>query len=179
MNDELYDPTRIDIQHDPRSEMMSGVAVHGNTRFEVPYISHVAGNLWQGGCASDLVLPPDIVHVISLYPWEQYKLHDGVITHEQIRAYDSDDNSEGLGGLSYDQIIAIAERVIECCETGPTLVHCQAGLNRSGLIASVVLVLSGVVETGAEAVALLREKRSSAVLCNKRFEAWIVERFNG
>lgn len=177
MTRELYDPTRIDITYDPREEIMAGVAIHGNTPFECPYISHIAGNLWQGGCFNGLVLPEDIVHVISLYKWEQYVLHDGVRTHEQITAYDSDDDPNGLGGMSFEQIFETAEKVVECCADGPTLVHCQAGLNRSSLIAAVALVLMGEVETGEEAVALLREKRSPACLCNKAFEKWIVERF--
>lgn len=176
--DDLYDPTRIDITFDPREMRMTGVAVHGNTPFDVPYISHVAGNLWQGGCANDLTLPEDILHVVSLYRWEQYILHDGVRTHEQYTAYDSDD-SDSIGGMTKEQVLEIANKVIECCEDGPTLVHCQAGLNRSGLIASVVLCLTGVVETGGEAIALIRERRSPAVLCNRTFEAWIRENFDG
>lgn len=177
MSNELYDPTRIDITFDPREYIMRGVATHGRTPFECPYISHVVGNLWQGGCANDMILPEDIVHVISLYRWEKYILHDGVRTHEQITAYDSSDTTDGLGGMSFEQIFATAQKVADCCADGPTLVHCQAGLNRSSLIAAVALILMGEVETGAEAVALLREKRSPAVLCNKAFEKWIVERF--
>lgn len=175
---EDWDPTWIEIDWDPRKERMRGVAVHGNTPFDVPYISHVAGNLWQGGCSNGLNLPHEIVHVVSLYPWEQYVLHDGVRTHEQIKAYDAE-GEDSLGGLSEDQVMGIAAKVVECCEDGPTLVHCQAGLNRSGLIAGVGLLLLGEARTGAEAVKTLRERRSPAVLCNQRFANWLEERFRG
>lgn len=174
---ERYDPTRIDIHLDPRERRMVGTAVHGDTPFDVPYISHVHGNLWQGGCADGMVLPSEIVNVISLYIWEQYELHDGVNRHEQIRAYDSSDNKFCPGGMTPEQIEELADLVNQCCEEGPTLVHCQAGLNRSSLIAAVALVRGGVVPTGTEAIQLLREKRSPACLCNKSFEKWIVERY--
>lgn len=170
------DPTRIEIEFDPRVERMVGTAIHGNTPFDVPYISHVHGNLWQGGCQTGLVLPKEIINVVSLYRWEQYTLHDGVNVHEQITAYDSD-GEETPGGMTPEQILNLGARVNELCEQGPTLVHCQAGLNRSSLIAAVALVLGGVVRSGAEAVALLREKRSPACLCNRSFERWITRRF--
>lgn len=171
------DPTAFEIDFDPRVQRMRGTAIHGNTPFDVPYISHVHGNLWQGGCQNGLVLPTEIINVVSLYPWEEYELHEGVANHDQIRAYDSDDNPENPGGMSVDQILKLGALVNYYCEQGPTLVHCQAGLNRSSLIAAVSLILAGVVDTGEEAVALIREKRSPACLCNKSFEQWIVSRW--
>jgi len=45
-----YDPTRIDIDLDPRVQRMQGVAYHGNTPFDVPYISKITDGLYQGGC---------------------------------------------------------------------------------------------------------------------------------
>lgn len=51
------------------------------------------------------------------------------------------------------------------------LIHCQAGLNRSGLLAARTLMKRG--HTADEAIALLREKRSPLVLCNDAFENWL------
>lgn len=51
------------------------------------------------------------------------------------------------------------------------LVRCQAGLNRSGLVMAMVLILDGW-EPG-EAVALMRDRRSQFVLCNEEFDDWI------
>lgn len=172
----LLDPTAFEIEFDPRAERMRGVAIHGNTPFDVPWISHVHGNLWQGGCTTGLVLPKEIINVVSLYKWEQYTLHDGVQVHEQITAYDSE-GDDNPGGMTPEQIINIATAVNVLCENGPTLVHCQAGLNRSSLIAAVSLILAGVVESGAEATALLRKQRSPACLCNKSFERWLALRW--
>ena len=52
------------------------------------------------------------------------------------------------------------------------LVRCQAGLNRSALCAVLLLRKHGY--SSAEAIALLREKRSSWVLCNSDFEDYLL-----
>jgi protein-tyrosine phosphatase len=54
---------------------------------------------------------------------------------------------------------------------GATAHNCQAGLNRSGLVAALALIRSGM--TPAEAITLLRSKRSPAVLCNPTFERFL------
>jgi protein-tyrosine phosphatase len=61
--------------------------------------------------------------------------------------------------------------VNSCRGSGPTLVHCQAGLNRSSLVVVRALVLDGMdVDT---AIAVVREKRSPVCLCNPSFESWL------
>ena len=51
------------------------------------------------------------------------------------------------------------------------LIRCQAGLNRSGLITALVLMLDGY--DAADAVALIRAQRSRWCLCNEHFVAWL------
>jgi protein-tyrosine phosphatase len=160
------DPTAIDIRFDPREQRMRGTTVHGNLYFDVPFISQIDGNLWQGGCESGLVLPNFIEHLVSLYPWEKYTILHELKSCLYVQMYDS--TSQG-----FEQVEELARLVNECCEDGPTLVSCQAGLNRSGLVAARALMLRGM--TGAEALALIREKRSPASLCNPAFERWILE----
>lgn len=159
------DPTRIDISFDPTQQRMVGRAYHGNTPFDVPYISQITDDLWTGGCTDGLVLPDEIAHVVSLYPWERYTVRHEVRSVLSVVMYDSEDQG-------FAQVDAIASWVNVCRQDGPTLVHCQAGLNRSGLVAARALTLGGM--SGAEAVALLRSKRSPAVLCNRSFEDWLV-----
>lgn len=155
------DPTRIDIATDPTAQRMSGVAHHGMTPFDVPFISEITENLWQGGCEDGLVLPEFIKHVISLYPWERYTLnHDA--TYEAVAWYDSENESA-------EALDEIAEKVNEYRAQAPTLIHCQAGLNRSSLVVARALYLGGDFETGAEILAHLRATRSPAVLCNQAF----------
>jgi protein-tyrosine phosphatase len=143
---------------------MSGYAVHGNTPFDVPYISEIAHNLWQGGCENGMVLPRSIKHLVSLYPWEQYNVDHEILSALTVRMYDSEDQQ-------FDRVWDIAEWVNRCRESGPVLVHCQAGLNRSSLIAAAVLRLDG--KTADEAIEIIRTKRSPACLCNPTFEMWL------
>ena len=161
------DPTAIDIDFDPREQRMVGVAFHGDTPFDVPFISEIAPNLWTGGCRDGLILPDHIVHLVSLYPWERYKRAHDLGSSLTVRMYDD------LKGPDADQVLTIAAWVNVCRKTGPTLVHCQAGLNRSGLVAAAALMLNGM--SADDAIGLLRAKRSPAVLCNSKFTALLQE----
>lgn len=165
------DHTAFPIEFDPREQRMRGTAVHGNTPFDVPYISQVTDNLWQGGCTRGLLLPPHIEHVVSLYPWEAYDNRHDLASMTSIRLYDD------LEGPDTEHIVAIAYWVNACRARGVTLVHCQAGLNRSGMVAAVALMLDGMCSH--DAIALLRESRSPAVLCNPSFVTWLHELEHG
>src|SRR5207253_2572323 len=129
------DPTRIPIQFDPRAKRMSGIARHGRTPFDVPFISHIIGNLWQGGCENGLVLPEEIENIVSLYPWEQYVIQHEVRSALSVVMYDDH-------AVSHHEVNSVANWTAERMSLGPTLVHCQAGLNRSSLVAARVLMLT-------------------------------------
>lgn len=168
------DPTRIDIESDqtstdPRVRHMRGRAVHGNTPFDMPFMTEVSHNLWHGGIERGLNLPHFIRHIVSLYPWEQYpiKNHNRVLSRVIVEMHDAIDQG-------FEQIDVLAAWVNVCRETGPVLVHCQAGLNRSSLVVAKALILSGEARDGVDAVGLLRAERSPAVLCNPAFEAWVL-----
>jgi protein-tyrosine phosphatase len=158
------DPTGIKIDFDPTRQRMTGVTYHGDTPFDVPFVTEIAPNLWQGGCRKGLMLPRFFRHVVSLYPWEQYKVKHELDSAFTIRAYDSLEQGTAF-------VPALATWVNACRETGPVLVHCQAGLNRSSLVTAMALIQEG--SSGDEAIALIREKRSPACLCNPAFEAWL------
>lgn len=160
------DPTAIAIDFDPTVQRMSGVARHGHTPFDVPYISHIVGNLYQGGCCRDgLILPPNIKHLISLYKWENYLVPHELGSRTIVTMYDSEDQG-------FEQVEELAELAVMCMEDGPTLIHCQAGLNRSSLIAARAIML-GYGATANHAIELIRGKRSLACLCNRSFEEWL------
>jgi protein-tyrosine phosphatase len=164
-----YDPTAFKISFDPRERVMRGVAIHGDTPFEVPFATQIAHNLWQGGCEGGLVLPDQIKHLVSLYPWEQYQVRHELESSVTVRMYDS------AGGAHWPQIQALGGWVNVCRKTGPVLVHCQAGLNRSSLVVAAALVAGGDVANGAEAIELIRTQRSPACLCNESFERMVKE----
>ena len=50
-------------------------------------------------------------------------------------------------------------------------IRCQAGLNRSGLVTALTLMISGM--SAQEAIKTLREKRSDYALCNGDYERWL------
>lgn len=83
----------------------------------------------------------------------------------EFRAYDSADVPD------------VTEAVNAAYDTwkagGKVLIHCQAGLNRSGLTAALVLMADGY--TADDAIRLLRDKRSPVVLCNQAFERFLRE----
>lgn len=151
---------------DPREKRMKGIARHGDTPFDVPFISEIAENLWQGGCKNGLILPEFIDHVVSLYPWEEYDTQRELLTNLQIAMFDSEDQT-------FEELDSIARWINEKRKTGVVLVHCQAGLNRSSLVACRALMLEGM--TAKQAIALIREKRSPACLCNKAFERHLLQ----
>lgn len=163
------DPTAIPIEFDPTRQRMVGTAVHGNTPFDVPYVTPITDDLWTGGCTNGLILPPEVDHVVSLYPWESYRSTRRLKSTMAVKLYDADDEPDR------NLIYGLAEWVNACRRDGVTLVHCQAGLNRSALVAGLALVLSGDAAVGGDAIAMLRDARSPAVLCNPAFTRWLSE----
>jgi protein-tyrosine phosphatase len=158
------DPTRIALRTDPRNLRMTGTTAHGFIPFDVPFISEIAPGLWQGGCTNGLVLPDHIRHLVSLYPWESYTVMHELDSAVAVRMHDSTEQA-------LEQVPVLGAWVNACRKSGPVLVQCQAGLNRSSLVTAMALMLSGI--TADAAIALIREKRSPACLCNPMFEEWL------
>lgn len=158
---ELADFESHHIQGYARAALERGV----DGAFDVPLISHIEGNLWMGGCVNGVALGDDFVHVISLYPWERYSISPST-SRSEVRLYDSADMPD------VDALDEIADAAIGWMERGKLLIHCQAGLNRSGLVTALVLRRLGY--TSAAAIALLRERRCSVVLCNETFERFLL-----
>lgn len=162
------DPTAIPMELDPLQRRFRGVAYHGKTPFDVPYISEIVPGFWQGGCEDGLILPRHIQHVVSLYPWEEYDVVHDLDSFKAFTMYDSIE--EDPFGAVYVADYVNMRRVEGC-----TLVHCQAGLNRSGLVAALALIRGPEQMTGAQAIHWLRAKRSPAVLCNPAFEEFVLD----
>jgi protein-tyrosine phosphatase len=162
---ETADPTAIPIEFDPVRQLMTGVTMHGGKHFSVPFMTEISRNLWQGGCADGLVLPPAIDHLVNLYIYENYTVRHSLKSALSVEMLDATDQD-------MDQVLDIASWVNSCRRTGTVLVHCQAGLNRSALVAGAAMVLAEEM-TGEQAVDRIREQRSAACLCNPAFERWL------
>lgn len=158
------DTSWIDIRFDPTARRMSGHTAHKNLFFDVPFVTEIADNLWQGGCQDGLVLPRTIKHLLSLYKWESYTVNHRLRTSHTVTMYDSLDQATG-------EIDRWARWVNARRRTGEVLVHCQAGLNRSSLVVCRALMLEGMAAD--EAIKTIRDKRSPACLCNASFEEYL------
>lgn len=142
-------------------------APHG-TYCEVPYISEVlAGRLYIGGAWEDstMLLPQNIAHVVCVAPWFQFRIEHQLRSYLQAWLYDSTDQAAGMVPL-------LARHTWQCMQDGPTLVHCQAGINRSGLVAAAALIVGGT--RADHAVQRIRQARSPGCLCNPAFERWVL-----
>lgn len=163
----MSDHTKIPIDFDPQVKRMVGVTYHKEIHFDVPFITQVGENLWQGGCTNGLILPTHINYVVSLYPWERYEINHKVRGEMYIRMYDDPNQS-------LEQIEEIAAQVQRWRKHGNVLVHCQAGLNRSSLVTALCLMDDGM--SAEEAIRWLRLNRSNACLCNEAFEQWLLNK---
>ncbi|AMS02665.1 dual specificity phosphatase [Gordonia phage Yvonnetastic] len=164
------DETRIDIAFDPREQRMHGWTAHHGIEFDVPYMTEIVPGLWQGGCRDGLVLPTNIDHLVSLYPWESYTVGHELKSKLEVRMKDS-------LSQTFEQVEVLADWVNSCRKTGQVLVHCQAGLNRSSLVvAAALLAEEGHGYSPEQVVTMIRTMRSPACLCNSAFEEWLMSR---
>jgi protein-tyrosine phosphatase len=127
--------------------------------------SQIDGNLWVGACPAD-ELPASFPYVLNLYRDEAYLISPTTEHRLHILVDEPVIPDPAI-------LIELADWVNDKRALGPTLVHCQAGLNRSGLIAGLALVRAGMAPS--EAIALLRARRSPDVLFNAVFERWLLD----
>jgi hypothetical protein len=131
--------------------------------------------LWQSKSSSEAAAendweepPPFFDSILNLYPWGKYVVPEGV-EYREVELYDSADEPD------VEQIEELAAWVISRRgegQTGRVLVHCQAGLNRSALVAARALMVAKGM-TADDAIGLIREKRSPTCLCNPTFERFL------
>lgn len=134
----------------------------------------VIPNLWQGchryddedGKDAKAIVGDEFNLVISLYSWPGHGPADGVEHHRIILA-DGVLKSADLGMVR--RLADVAEQAIR--DERRTLVRCQAGLNRSGLVVAFTLMRLGY--SAADAIDLIREKRSPNALCNAHFVRYV------
>lgn len=138
----------------------------GASYFEVPLYSHVVGELYQGCSPAEFTDGPQLVRdagfdrILNLFVWGNYPIGEGVLRMD-VEMYD--------GGEVYDELENLADIVENWYIDGhKILVHCQAGLNRSSLVVARFL-MNHFDQTAREAIARVREQRSSMCLCNDHF----------
>ncbi len=140
---------------------------HSKNWINLPLISHITDNLYVGGHDMSVNLGDYFTHVFSFYTFDPQYVTDESTTHHGWTMYDSPDYPD-LDTL--DEAVPLIVAALEA--GGNVLVHCQAGINRSNLATSLVLMdWKGL--TAAEAIDMLREKRGQVVLSNQSFERYL------
>lgn len=166
----------------------------GASHFEVPLFSQITDKLWTGcspaefpdelesvGYSLSIFVPhrrpvrchwlvdgdkPRFDCILNLFPWERYIVPEGTLMATD-ELYDAEDLP------AVEVIDLLAKKVIGWLDEGhQVLVHCQAGLNRSSLVAARTLMLWRGMTADA-AIARIREKRSPMCLCNGHFEGFL------
>lgn len=142
-----------------------------------PLYSEVAPNLFMGGTDDNATIdhPQELQYfeggntfdcVVTLYAWaapanwgveeRRFGFPDANIIEEYIPT-----------------ILELAQWAHSKWTAGKKVnIRCQAGLNRSGLVTALTLMISGM--SADEAINTLREKRSSYALCNGEYEHWLL-----
>lgn len=143
--------------------------------------SEVLEGLWQGGTADH-----DTVHtgradgrgrnaeittkefdtVITAYAWAQPV--DWFVKEIRLGFWDAGTESMPIPEIMQAALIAYQD----WADGKRVLIRCQAGLNRSGLITALVLIMAGYA--AEEAIAIIRQNRSPYALCNEDFEKWLL-----
>lgn len=134
--------------------------------------------LWQGGTEDHEVVGchPPAAHYASIQPFDLVvTLYADALPApwgvEEAR-YGFPDSS--LSPSSIERVVALARHAHARWRQGArVLVRCQAGVNRSGLVMALVLMHEGL--TAAEAIRLIRLRRSPVALSNRAFERWLLE----
>lgn len=171
------DPDNLPELVDPEKQRIhfSGMSMHGWLSLDVPYIScitddsfgSVGRRIWQGGVEDGLVLPGHFQHVVRLHS-QSYIIKHRVQTNLQVRMQDSVEQALDIVETLADYVVSLFKSPGE----GDILIHCQVGLNRSGVVMGRVLQKLGW-EAG-DILRHLREVRDPEVLFNPAFEGWLI-----
>lgn len=171
----------------------------GASEFDVPLFSQITDKLWTG--CSPAEFPDEHESVEYDYTRSMFIRHarpvnchwlwdlDGprfdAILDLYGESYIVPSDTDYLAMIMYDSadklpsemIEKAVDQVLEWLHADKTvLIHCQAGLNRSALVAARVLMRDTDTEmSAADAIVLIREKRSPMCLCNRHFERFLRE----
>lgn len=128
---------------------------------------HDYNTLVDGQWVTVQVDPPSVFdHVVSMFSRDGYEPVLG--GHDVFKFEDSRDFTDEIKATARDA----ARRVATEHLYGNVMARCQAGLNRSSLVAGLAMILMGY--TGEDAVQLIRARRSPWALCNDAYADYLI-----
>ena len=147
--------------------------------WDFPLWSEILPGLWLGGTDDNdtietgvdtykprMITKDDFDTVITLYSWAQPV--DWLVEEVRYGFYDSE-----ISHIDFAAVERAADFAYQAWKSGKrVLIRCQAGINRSSLVMAHVLMKDKY--TAREAIDLMREKRSKAVLLNRHFVDYLV-----
>ena len=135
-------------------------------------LHNIKDNLWLGSFPQGSV-PDHIRYIVCCcgnHPWGQSTRGYTLLQGQIAISTEFDD----IAKMPPEELIyGIADMVLQLSKQAPTLVHCAAGLNRSGLVLGTALVREGMEP--ADAIKLMRQKRDPLVLFNNTFRNWLLK----
>lgn len=152
---------------------------HEIDNWDFPLWSEILPGFWMGGTDDDdtidfavdtnksrKITKDHFDTVVTLYAWALPT--DWLVDELRFGFYDSDINHIDMKRL--EQVVDYAHAAWK--NGNKVLVRCQAGLNRSGLTAALVLMKDGY--SAKDAINLLRTNRTKWALCNRQFEEFLL-----
>ena len=147
--------------------------------WDFPLWSEILPGLWLGGTDDNdtietgvdtykprMITKDDFDTVITLYSWAQPV--DWLVEEVRYGFYDSE-----ISHIDFAAVERAADFAYQAWKSGKrVLIRCQAGINRSSLVMENVLMKDKY--KAREAIDLMREKRSKAVLLNRHFVDYLV-----
>ncbi len=147
--------------------------------WDFPLWSEILPCLWLGGTDDNdtietgvdtykprMITKNDFDTVITLYSWAQPV--DWLVEEVRYGFYYSE-----ISHIDFAAVERAADFAYQAWKSGKrVLIRCQAGINRSSLVMAHVLMKDKY--KAREAIDLMREKRSKAVLLNRHFVDYLV-----
>ena len=140
--------------------------------------SMIAPNLFQGG-TDDL----DVIHLAQTNNRPRTDLPFDAIVTMYAWARPADWNIQefrygvpdaSIKDIDLDRLRQAVEFGYDRWKSGDrVLVRCQAGLNRSGLVAALIMIKDGL--TAQSAINCIRDSRGPDALFNDNFHAWLLK----
>jgi protein-tyrosine phosphatase len=143
--------------------------IKDESSYEFNDMNEIVPGLWLGSQPS--VIPSNIKYVFSMIGQQSHYIQTERVNKGELKVtsvYFEDKPEMSPEKLIHD----LAEAINVCRQDGAVLVHCMAGMNRSGMVLGLALVKSGM--ESKQAIKLMRAKRSPSVLFNKVFHDWLL-----